>query len=79
MSENKIIKSIEEIMVNELGSGSSFVLERNLLELGLSKNNFKKKNLDKLVAQLVKDYDKLLGGHAKLLEEEIKKTVLNNS
>jgi len=71
MFEKKVIDEIEDIFVTELGEGSIFILEQNLRELGLSRETFNRTEIDSFVSHLLKDYEKVIGNHAKFIEKEI--------
>ena len=71
MFEKKVIDEIEDIFVTELGEGSIFILEQNLRELGLSRETFNRTEIDGFVSHLLKDYEKVIGNHAKFIEKEI--------
>ena len=72
MSKRTLIDEIEGVFVSELGSGSSYILNRNLTELGLTRKTFRKKDIDQLLVNVLKDYHKLLGGHVNILRKEVK-------
>ena len=71
MFEKKVIDEIEDIFVTELGEGSIFILEQNLRELGLSRETFNRTEIDGFVSHLLKDYEKVIGNHARFIEKEI--------
>ena len=77
MTTKNLIDEIEDIFVNELGSGSTFILEKNLSDLGISRGSMEKKDVNRLVKNLVSEYNKILGNHVYIIEEEIKKRGLN--
>jgi hypothetical protein len=73
MINKNAVDKIEAIFLRELGSGSKFILEQNLRDLGLSRETFKKSDIKRFVAHLIKEYNKLLGKHVFILEKEISK------
>ena len=77
MAQNNLINEIEDILVNELGIGSSFIIDQNLRELGLTRESFNNNNVNDLVSKLLKEYNKVLGSHVNLLQNEIVKRLQN--
>ncbi len=73
MVGKKVIDEIETVFISELGVGSSFILEQNLREMGLTRQTFKRSDINVFIAKLVKEYDKILGEHVKIIEKEIRK------
>jgi hypothetical protein len=73
MINKSAVDKIEAVFVNELGVGSKFILEQNLRDLGLSRETFKRSNVKRFVANMIKEYNKLLGKHVFILEKEISK------
>ena len=67
----KSIDVIEKVFVTHLGYGSSVILERNLRDLGLTRDTFRKKDIDLFLARMLGDYDKLLGNHVEHIRKEI--------
>jgi hypothetical protein len=79
MADIDIIEEIENIFVSELGDRYSFILDKNLNELGLTREKFSKDDVNILMDNLMRDFDKLLGTHVLLIEDEIRKLAENNS
>jgi hypothetical protein len=73
MINKNAVDKIEAVFVRELGVGSTFILEQNLRDLGLSRETFKRSDVKKFVAHLMKEYNMLLGKHIFVLEKEINK------
>jgi sulfur relay (sulfurtransferase) DsrF/TusC family protein len=73
MIEKKVVDEIEDVFISELGIGSSFILEQNLREMGLSRETFQVSDVDNFVEQLLKEYDKVLGNHVNIIKTEIEK------
>ncbi len=73
MHGRKVFDEIEEVFVNELGTGSSFILEQNLHEQGLTRETFDRTDIDGYVKQLLNEYNKVLGSHVDLIRSEINK------
>jgi hypothetical protein len=73
MFDKKVINEIEEVFITELGEGSSFILEENLRELGMTRETFQRADVDDLVSHLLMEYNKLLGNHGDVIRSEIKK------
>ena len=71
MYENKIIEEIEDVFVTELGPDSIFIIDQNLREMGLTRETFQITDVDDFVSHLLKEYDKILGKHVKILRTEI--------
>ena len=77
MAPKSLIDEIEDIFVTELGSGSAFILNKNLHDLGMTRGSIQKKDVSRLVKNLVNEYNKVLGNHVYVIEEEIKKRGLS--
>ena len=75
MLDKKIIDEIEDVFISELGIGSAYILEKNLREMGLTRETFKRTDVDDFVSNLLKEYDKVLGNHVNLLRTEVDKRV----
>lgn len=75
MFDKNLVDEIEDVFVSELGTGSAFILEQNLRELGLTRETFRKDDVNGLMQNLINEYDKLLGNHITIIEKEIKKRV----
>lgn len=71
MISKNIYDQIESVFINELGRGSSIILKQNLNELGLARGTLQAADTEKYVTLLLKDYDKVLRGHARLVKQEI--------
>ena len=78
MVGSSVFEEIEEVFVNELGTGSTYILEQNLREQGLTRETFRKTDIDKYVKRLLEEYNKVLGNHIDLIKSEIKKKVDHN-
>jgi len=77
MGNRRAIDELEEILISELGSGCSYILEQNLRELGLTRESFKKSDVKELVSQLLKEYNKILGPHVNIIKSIIDKKFNN--
>ncbi len=77
MANKNLIDEIEDVFITELGTGSAFILDKNLGDLGLTRESVQKKDVNKLINNLVEEYNKVLGNHVYLIEKEIKKRGLN--
>ena len=77
MANKNLIDEIEDVFITELGTGSAFILDKNLGDLGLTRESVQKKDVNKLINNLVEEYNKVLGTHVYLIEKEIKKRGLN--
>lgn len=73
MFDKNVINEIEEVFITELGEGSSFILEENLRELGMTRETFQRADVDDFVSHLLMEYNKLLGNHSDVIKSEIKK------
>lgn len=71
MEDRLIIDDLEEILITELGSGCSYIIEKNLRELGMTRESFTKSDVNELVSQLLKEYKKILGPHVNLIKSII--------
>jgi hypothetical protein len=77
MANKNLIDEIEDVFITELGTGSAFILDKNLCDLGLTRESAQKEDVNRLVNNLVEEYNKVLGNHVYLIEKEIKKRGLN--
>ena len=71
MQKNDVITEIEDVFLSELGTGSVYILQQKLQELGLTRETFERSDVNNLVEQLLGEYSKLLGGHVSFIKKEI--------
>ena len=75
MISKNVYDQIEDVFINELGRGSSIILEQNLSNMGLARSTFTVSDADEYITRLFKDYDKVLRGHSRLVKQEIDRLV----
>ena len=75
MINKSAVDKIEAVFRAELGAGSSYILEQNLRDLGLTRETFKKSDVKRFVKHLISEYNKLLGKHVYIIEREIYKKI----
>jgi hypothetical protein len=73
MISKSVVDEIEDIFKSELGIGSKFILDQAIREMGKTRKTLKKTDVDELVAHLLRDYNKVLGVHIKIIKEEIER------
>ena len=72
MITKNIMDEIEAVLIAELGVGSSYIFQQKLKEMGLTKNTVKKPHIEKFISNVLREYDKILGAHIKIIEKELK-------
>ncbi|WP_455391418.1 hypothetical protein [[Eubacterium] cellulosolvens] len=77
MTERNAVDEIEAVFVSELGIGSKFVLDKSLRDLGLSRDSVQNDDINSLIKKLLREYNKVLGEHVQILENELNKRVHN--
>jgi hypothetical protein len=73
MIKRNAVKELEDIFIKELGVSSTIILEQHLQSLGFSRNTFKASDIDALVDNILREYNKILGSHINIIKYEIEK------